>query len=210
MRHKKRRRRLSRFGSSRKALLKNMAISLLREEKISTTLARAKELRRLIDKLINLGKEQDLNNWRTAFRLLGNREAVGILFKDIALRFKEANSGYTRIIHFRNRRGDNAEMAVIELTVQKPKEKKPVAPKKKKVAKKEKMIEAPLSEEKKETLIPEEEKILVEKKKVVEPIREKEIKAEEKKAPTPKKERPKGFLDGLRSLFRRKKEEKQA
>lgn len=209
MRHKKRRGRLSRFGSSRKALLRNMAVSLLREEKISTTLAKAKELRRLIDRLINLGKNENLNSRRTAFRLLGNRQAVGILFKDIALRFKEANSGYTRIIHFKNRRGDNAQMAIIELTVQKPKETKTVAPKKKKVAKKEKITEAEVSEEKKPVLIPEEEKIPREEKRVVEPIREKEIKREEKKVPAPKKERPRGFLEGLRSLFRRKRQTKQ-
>jgi len=198
-----------------------MAINLLRQEKISTTLAKAKELRRLIDKLINLGKKQDFDSRRAAFKILQDRQTVEILFKDIALRFKEAGSGYTRIIHFKNRRGDNAQMAIIELTVLKPKEKKPVVAKKKKevskaetkeerLKKEEKITEAQIKEEKKEALPTKEEKKPVEEKKVEKPKPEKEVKkAEVKETPASRKEKPKGFLDGIRGLFKRSKKNRK-
>jgi len=184
MRHQKTRRRLSRFGSHRKALLRNLVKSLLYEERISTTLARAKELRRLIDKLINLGKRQDLNSRRYAFKLLQDRYLVDLLFKDIALRFNQTGSGYTRIIRFKNRQGDNAQMVIVELTVQKPK--------------KEKEIPKPKIKK---------EEIREEKKKVIPKEEIKEEEKEELPPPPPEKEKPKGFLEGLRGLFRRKKDQ---
>ncbi len=205
MRHQRVRRRLSRFGSSRKALLNSLSMSLLREDRISTTLARAKELRRLVDKLINLGRRQDLNSRRAAFRLLQDRESVELLFKDVALRFKENNSGYTRIIHCRNRRGDNAPMAIIELTVQRPKEKKPAGPKKKKEMPKEVKKEKAEKEEKiAEVEVKEETRPVAERK--TEPVQTEKKIEEKKPAPPARKEKPRGFLDGIRGLFRRKKD----
>ncbi|MCM8765707.1 MAG: 50S ribosomal protein L17 [Candidatus Omnitrophica bacterium] len=211
MRHRKKFRRLSRFASSRKALLKNMAIALLREEKIITTLAKAKEVRPIIDKLINLGKQNDLTSKRFAFKVVQDRTMVEKLFKDIAPRFKDRNSGYTRIVHYRPRRGDGALLAILELTVQKPKEKKKLAPQrgkkavpevKEKEERLEKVIAEPEAEVKKEVL-PEE--------KTAPPVKEEreEIKQEEKPVPPPKREKPKSFLEGIRGLFKRKKDRQE-
>ena len=202
MRHHKSRRRLSRFTSSREAMLKNMAISILRHERIITTLPRAKEIRRLIDKLINLGRKQDLNSRRCASALLGDRKTVELLFKDIAPRFKDSNSGYTRIMHIANRRGDNAEMAILELTIIKPKEKKAIASKKKKEAAKTAETKAESKELKsKEDKIHEAE--VIEEKKEKTPV-EKPKKEETKPA---KQEKSKGFMDGIRGIFKRTKKD---
>lgn len=212
MRHHKSRRRLSRFGSSRTAMLKNMAMSILRHERIITTLPRAKEIRRFIDKLINLGKKQDLNSRRHASALLGDRETVELLFKDIALRFKDSTSGYTRIMHIANRKGDDASMAIIELTIIKPKEKKLITPKKKKEQSKEAQIKTDTKESKpKEGKIVEADVIEEKKEKIVPSKREKEEKTAEPEkketAPGRKEDKPKGFMDGIRGIFKRTKKD---
>ncbi len=212
MRHHKSRRRLSRFGSSRTAMLKSMAVSILRYERITTTLPRAKEIRRFIDKLINLGKKQDLSSRRSASALLGHRETVELLFKDIALRFKDSTSGYTRIMHVANRKGDNASMAIIELTIIKPKEKRSVASKKKKktAGEAQTKTEAKESKPKEERIV--EAEIIKEKKEkaAVDSRREREEKPAEpgkKEAAPRKKEKTKGFMDGLRGMFKRTKKD---
>ena len=95
--------------------MQNMATSLFRHERIETTTAKAKELRPFAERLITLGKRGDLHARRLAGRSIADRQVLGKLFDDIAPRFTERPGGYTRILKLGNRRGDAAEMALIEL-----------------------------------------------------------------------------------------------
>ena len=115
MRHARGYRRLNRTHEHRKALWANMAGSLIEHEQIKTTLPKAKELRRVIEKLVTLGKRGDLHARRQALSVLKDNEIVGKLFAALAERYKERNGGYTRVLKAGNRYGDMAPMAVIEL-----------------------------------------------------------------------------------------------
>ncbi len=115
MRHRKKGRALSRTASHRKATLRNMATSLIRHERIKTTTAKAKELRPFVEKLITLGRRGDLHARRLAGRSIADRQVLGKLFDDVGPRFSERPGGYTRILKLGTRRGDAAEMALIEL-----------------------------------------------------------------------------------------------
>jgi len=95
--------------------MRNMATSLFLHERIKTTTAKAKELRPFAERLITLGKRGDLHARRIAGRLIADRQVLGKLFDDIGPRFTERPGGYTRILKLGNRRGDAAEMALIEL-----------------------------------------------------------------------------------------------
>ena len=114
MRHRKAGRKLNRNSSHRKALLKNLAIALIEQDIIRTTLPKAKELRKTIEPLITLGKEDTVANRRLAFSRLRSDAAVGKLFSEISVNAKDRKGGYTRIIKAGFRYGDNAPMAVIE------------------------------------------------------------------------------------------------
>ena len=115
MRHRNKGRTLSRTASHKKATMRNMATSLFRHERIETTTAKAKELRPFAERLITLGKRGDLHARRLAGRWITDRQVLGKLFDDIGPRFTERPGGYTRILKLGNRRGDAAEMALIEL-----------------------------------------------------------------------------------------------
>ena len=115
MRHRKAGRKLNRNSSHRKALLKNLALALIEQDIIKTTLPKAKELRKVIEPLITLGKEDTVANRRLAFNKLRSDAAVAKLFTEIAVNAKERNGGYTRIIKAGFRPGDKADMAYIEL-----------------------------------------------------------------------------------------------
>lgn len=115
MRHRSGLRKLNRTSSHRLAMFRNMAVSLLEHEAIKTTLPKAKELRRVVEPLINLAKEPTLANRRLAFSRLRDRDIVTKLFNDIGPRIKERNGGYTRILKMGFRQGDNAPMAYMEL-----------------------------------------------------------------------------------------------
>lgn len=115
MRHRKSGRKLNRNSSHRKAMYKNMATSLLGHEIIKTTLPKAKELRRVVEPLITLAKEDSVANRRLAFARLRDKEAVGKLFSEIGPQYKERPGGYTRILKCGFREGDKAPMAIIEL-----------------------------------------------------------------------------------------------
>jgi len=115
MRHRHGLRKLNRTTSHRLAMFRNMSNSLLKHEIIKTTLPKAKELRKVIEPLITLGKEPTLANKRLAFNRLRDRETVVKLFNEIGPRYKNRNGGYTRILKFGFRVGDNAPMALIEL-----------------------------------------------------------------------------------------------
>ncbi|MEX2465541.1 MAG: 50S ribosomal protein L17 [Gemmatimonadota bacterium] len=115
MRHRKKGRKLSRSPSHRKATLRNMAASLFLHERIETTTAKAKELRPYAERLITLARRGDIHSRRLAARKIHDRDVLGKLFDDIAPRFTERPGGYTRILKLGNRKGDAADMSLIEL-----------------------------------------------------------------------------------------------
>ncbi len=115
MRHRNGLRKLNRTSSHRLAMLRNMAVSLLRHEAIKTTLPKAKELRRVVEPLITLGKNPSLANKRLAFDRLRDREIVVKLFAEIGPRYATRPGGYLRILKCGFRVGDNAPMAFVEL-----------------------------------------------------------------------------------------------
>ncbi len=115
MRHRHGLRKLNKTSSHRLAMLRNMTNSLFLHEVIKTTLPKAKELRRVAEPLITLGKIDTLANKRLAFDRLRDRDMVGKLFSELGPRYKERNGGYLRILKFGFRQGDNAPMALVEL-----------------------------------------------------------------------------------------------
>lgn len=115
MRHGDKINNLGRKTAHRHALLMNLAIALIENKRIFTTLAKAKALRTYVEPLITKSKNDTTHSRRIAFSYLKNKEAVSTLFKDVAVKVAERNGGYTRIIKTGNRQGDAAEMAMIEL-----------------------------------------------------------------------------------------------
>jgi large subunit ribosomal protein L17 len=116
MRHGNGLRKLNRTSSHRLAMLRNMTVSLLRHEEIRTTLPKAKELRRVAEPMITLGKKPSLANRRLAFDRLRDRGIVAKLFDDLGPRFAKRNGGYLRILKAGFRKGDNAPLALVMLT----------------------------------------------------------------------------------------------
>ncbi|EOR93182.1 LSU ribosomal protein L17p [Arcticibacter svalbardensis MN12-7] len=115
MRHGKKFNHLGRTNSHRKAMMSNMASSLIEHKRITTTLAKAKALRMYVEPLITKAKNDTTHSRRTVFSYLQNKETVTELFRDIVAKVGDRPGGYTRIIKLSNRMGDNAEMAMIEL-----------------------------------------------------------------------------------------------
>jgi large subunit ribosomal protein L17 len=120
MRHGFHGRRFNRTASHRKAMFANMAASLIKHEQIKTTLPKAKDLRRVVDRLITLGKRGDLHARRQALSVLRDSEITAKLFDDLAERYKERSGGYSRVLKAGFRYGDMAPMAVIELVDRDP------------------------------------------------------------------------------------------
>lgn len=178
MRHKKARLQFNRFTSWRKATLKSLIRSLLIYQSIKTTHTRAKAVQPLIENLIHKAKKNSLAAKRQAYKILGEHRLVNLLFNDIAVRFNNKTSGFTRVINYGTRRGDNAQLAILELTEIKKKEKR--KPKKEKEAKK------PLEEEKRPQ--------------APEPKPEPLIKEKPPATQKPSKK----FLGGLRNIFKKK------
>ena len=186
MRHRKSRLQLNRFTSWRKATLISLTKNLLAHQRIRTTIHKARTVKPLIDKLIFVAKKNTLTARRQAYKILGSHKLVSLLFNDIAPRFNNRIGGYTRILNLGSRRGDNAELVILELTEIKKKEQKK--------AKKEKEIK------------PEE-------KEKIEAIKEKPIEEKQPKTQVAVKERPpitqkptKGFLGGLRRIFKKERD----
>jgi len=189
MRHHRHSVKFGRQRSHYKATLKSIVSALIISKSVSTTKTKAKEVSRLADKLITLGKEKTVANQRRAYSILGDRKLVGMLFNEIAPLFKDRKGGYTRVMLTKNRHGDNAQLAILEF-VEKP---KPPEPKKK--AEKKPAVKA--------------DDIAIEKnEKVSEPeIKKEEHKKEEhkKEAPQPKKhEKPIGRPGFFKKFFGRK------
>lgn len=195
MRHRCKTNKLGRTTSHRKAMLDNMVSSLISHQKVRTTVAKAKEAKKLADRVITLAKHGALKDRRAAFGILQDRSLVKRLFDEIAPNFSHRPGGYTRLLRCGPRPGDGAEMAILELV-----EVKTTPPPKGKPAKK---VKAPKEEKLEPT---------PKKSKGVPPKKEKpalpeapEPEAKEEK-PSPPEAKPKGskFLEGLRRQFRRK------
>jgi len=131
MRHGNGLRKLGRTSSHRLAMLRNMTVSLLRHEEIRTTLPKAKELRRVVEPMITLGKQPSLANKRLAFDRLRDREIVGKLFDDLGPRYAKRKGGYLRILKIGFRNGDKAPLALVTLMDRVEQAGTPPAPEKK-------------------------------------------------------------------------------
>ncbi len=116
MRHRQKGRKLGRKKSHREIMLRNLVVSLFVNESVRTTVAKAKEARKLAEKLLTWGKRGDLHSRRLALRYISDSDVVKKIFDVLAPRFEKRNGGYTRIVKLGPRRGDNAEMAILELT----------------------------------------------------------------------------------------------
>jgi large subunit ribosomal protein L17 len=182
MRHLKKGNHLGRTASHKKALMRNMAAQVIEYKEIKTTLAKAKELRKYVERMITYGKRGSVHHRRLAFKFLQNKEAVTALFEEIAPAYEDRNGGYTRIIKLGNRKGDNAEMSIIQLVgfealaeEKKAKEKKEKASKKTDEHKEEvKSKETPKAKEAAEEVVEEKVEEVKEAK-----AKTKEVKAEE-------------------------------
>ncbi len=129
-------RKLGRTTDHREAMLRNLVTSLIMHDRLTTTEAKAKELRKIADRMITLGKKGDLAAVRRAERVLRSKEAIGRLFKELAPLFASRNGGYTRIIRYKIRRGDHAPLVIIEWTESKEVKAAPEKPEKKATEKK--------------------------------------------------------------------------
>jgi large subunit ribosomal protein L17 len=174
MRHGKSGKKFNRTPSHRKAMFRNMVTSLLQHERIVTTESKAKEIGRITEKMITLGKRGDLHARRQAVAYVRSNEVVKRLFTEYAERYKDREGGYTRVIKMEPRSGDNAPMALVELVdrpVVETKEKSPKSKEKAKAKAKPKAKAAPKAKEEK-------------------PAKKKEAKTEEKAETKPKKKAP--------------------
>ena len=134
MRHRVDTRKLGRTSAHRLAMYRNLVTSLLEHERLETTHAKARELRRVADRMITLGKRGDLHARRQAARVVRSRDVTAKLFGELAQRYAERPGGYTRVLRTRRRVGDAAEMSIVELVEGQAEP----APKKKKAARKKK------------------------------------------------------------------------
>ncbi|MDD5174258.1 MAG: 50S ribosomal protein L17 [Candidatus Omnitrophota bacterium] len=209
MRHHKGNAKLGMMTSHRKAFMRNMARNLVKHERIETTRGRAKESRKLVERLITLTKTDSVFSRRRAYDILQDRDLVMKLFKDIAPLFKSRTSGYTRIIPLGFRRGDGADMVILELTERKIVEK---LPKKKKEKAKHEEIKADRAvETKSDKAVETRHKEDIKKEELrTKPLpKSKPTLAEEKRAEKAKSEGKKiannpGFMKNLRGLFRKR------
>lgn len=205
MRHHKGNRKLGMQTAHRKAFMRNMARNLITFERIETTTRRAKEARRVVERLITLSKTDTVFSRRQAYDVLADRDLVMKLFKDIAPLFKTRNSGFTRIIPLGFRRGDGAPMAILELTERKIIEKLPKKKKEKakvEESKGEKAAEEKVAETKHKEAIKEDQKtraVPKSKPTLAEEKRTEKAKSEDKKAAS----HP-NFMKNIRGLFRKR------
>ncbi len=151
MRHNKKFNHLGRTASHRSAMLANMAVSLIMHKRITTTLAKAKALKKYVEPLLTRSKKDDTNSRRVVFRYLQNKEAVKELFGEVAAKVADRPGGYTRVIKLGTRRGDAAPIAFIELVdFDENMAKAPKAEKKtrrsRRSTKKDEVVEAPATE----------------------------------------------------------------
>lgn len=115
MRHRKKSVKLGRTSAHRNAMLRNLATDLLKHERVTTTLAKAKAVRPVAERMVTLGKRDTLHSRRHAARVIRDKDVLSKVFKELAPRYAERPGGYTRIMRLESRRGDHAEMAIIEM-----------------------------------------------------------------------------------------------
>lgn len=198
MRHRKKRTRFGKQKNHREAILRNLTKGLLKTQRIKTTHVRAKETKKLVEKLITIAKQDTLYARRRVFSILGDRGMVVKLFREIAPLFKDTNGGYTRIVPYAYRKGDGASMVFLELTkkietVQPKKTKK----KKEELSKGKSTLE--IQKEKLQKAAPELKPDVKEEKTI------EKIKKEKAKEETRKIEKKKSFIMRLRGFFRGKR-----
>jgi large subunit ribosomal protein L17 len=193
MRHQKQRHQLNRFTSWHKATLKSIVRSLLIQQRIFTTKGKAKAAQPLAEQMITLAKDDTLAARRQAFKVLCDHSMVSLLFKEIGPRFAKRTGGYTRIMPWGRRRGDDAEVVIFELTEQK-KEKKAPKREKAKEASKEPAKETAQGTEPQVSEKPAEQHFIP-----------KQKTATEEKPPSTKKPTKK-FLGGLRGIFKKERD----
>ena len=187
MRHRQSRFNLNRFTSWRKATLASLARSIIIYQSIRTTKVKAQAVKPLIDKLISLAKANTLQAKRRAYKILNDHKLVALLFSDIGPRFAKRTGGYTRMLNLETRRGDGADMVLLELTEIKKKERK--HPKKEKEAK------------------PEEGKIEGEEvQQPEEPVHGHKAEEVTKEKPSVSKKPSKKFLGGIRNIFKKERD----
>lgn len=208
MRHHKGNKKLGMMTSHRKAMLRNMARNIIKFERIETTARRAKEARRMVEKLITLSKTDSVFSRRRAYDVLSDRDLVMKLFKDIAPLFAARNSGFTRIIPLGFRRGDGAQMVILELTERKIVEK---LPKKKKAKAKAEEVQEAKGKAKAEEKAPEaaHKEVKKEEPKIKtipksKPTLEEEKHREKAKSEDKKAASHPNFMKNLRGLFRKR------
>ena len=199
MRHRKKHSKLSMQTSHRNAFMKNTVKNLLKYQRVKLGLARAKEVRRLAEKLITLAKTDTVNARRRAYVILADRDLVGKLFKEIVPLFKNRSSGYTRIIPLGFRRGDGTQLCFLELTERKMVEKLP----KKKKAKDAKAEEGQVAEKEKPQATEEVKREKDEHKKEAKKLESEKI-TERVRSEDKKLADKKGFMKNLRGLFRKR------
>lgn len=213
MRHGKKRSKLSMMTAHRKATMRNMVKNLFKYQKINTTLARAKEARRLAERLITISKDDTVFARRRVFAYLTDRDMVGKLFKEITPLFKTRTSGFTRIIPLGFRRGDGATTCILELTEKSVIEK---LPKKKKAKAEEAKTDSPSKAVKQEAV--KEARVSKEEHKKSEKAEEPGTKAVPKSKPTLAEEKRaekarsedkkladnRGFMKNIRGIFRKR------
>lgn len=188
MRHAKKRADLNRFTSWRRATLKSIARSVIIHQRIKTTKTKANAVRPIVEKLISLAKQNNLSAKRRAFEVLNDHFLVKILFNDIGPLFAKRSGGYTRILNLGNRRGDNAEVVILELTEIKEKEKKK--------HKKEEKIDS----SKRTSAQPQEDKQATTEEKQPEVKTKVTEKTREKKQPSKK------FFGGIKNIFKKERD----
>ncbi len=195
MRHQKGYKRLGRNKPERDALMRNLVRGLFISQSIKTTVVKAKEARKLAEKLITIAKDDSLHSRRKVFAVLRDEDLIAKLFKEITPLFKNRNGGYTRIVRLGTRKGDNAQLVLLELT-----EKKIVAPKAK--PKKEKPAAGKPSAVSEKTAAKEVTSPPAEKHKELPPEKHAPHKKETKQEIHPAQKTPTGFVGTLRKFFR--------
>ncbi len=198
MRHRNQRTRFGRQPRHRAATLRMLALGVIKYQRIRTTHVKAKEARKLVEKLITIAKKNTLHARRHAGSLLNDKKTVSRLFKDIAPLFKNRTGGYTRIIPFNFRKGDGASMVFLELT-EKLEEKKPEKPKKEKRSEKTKKTEPETRSDRTHKTPAPEVAPDVKEEKTVETVKKEKARQEDKKM-----ERQKGLMKKVKGFFRRK------
>ncbi len=213
MRHGRLNKRFGRSMSERKELMRSLARNAIIYSRIRTTLPKAKQAARLLEKLITSAKKQTLQGARAVFDVLQDRSLVNRLVKEIAPLFKDINGGYTRIIRLNNRRGDGAQLAMLEFTKKIETPKKEKRPEKPKVQEAQKEKEEP--KEKPKPVKEVKEKLAVKEKPVIKEEKPPAIKPEAKSAKgeisplrggkEEKKLKKEGWLDKIKGIFGKKK-----